>query len=777
MDPSPIPDPSWISFLSSTAIYHDLAISHLSDAALRQLGDQFEWIELKAGEILIRRGDPGDSMYLIVSGQVQVLDPDSGPAERILAELGPGDVVGEMALWTSQPRFATVRTSAATSLGKLGRRQFDAFSKTHPETARAIDRLVSQRLRKNQLSTALRVSKLFGELEEPALRALEAELEVLWIEGGKTLFRRGEAGDALYLVLGGKLKVLAENAGEEPRVLAEIGRGETIGEMAVLDGEARSATVLAARDSQVARLSKEGLARLTSGREELLGLIARELSMRLRAVEAPARRRTAATITLAVVPASGGFSAGCSFDDFSNRLGAAFAKIGPVLLISSASLDALVGTPGAAQVDEHDAGHGRMIDLLDKLEADHRFVIYQVDAEPSAWTRRCLRHCDQVLLVVAGGAVGGKMPVSLDLLQTLPERGGPSVSLALLHADSKHPPSGTSRMLAQAKMPASASTPAQASTPAPASTVEQHYHLRLDGEHDFDRLARSLSGNAIGLVLSGGAARGLAHAGVIRALAEAGVPVDMVGGTSQGAIMGAIFALGWGHERILERNIQGWEAMVRDKTFPIVSFLSGRHLAEFVRTQVGDTEIEDLWLPFFCVAANLTRARMEVMRRGPLAKSLLTSARVPGIYPPIVWDGDLLVDGGILNNVPVDVMRASVTCGRVIASDVSPRIDMPGFSDYGLAVTGWRAMLEWLRPAAKRQRFPSAYSVLLRTVEFGGAANAAKNIAAADLYLRPPMGDFKVGEYQRGPEMAEAAFQYAREKIAEWLAARRGQEG
>jgi predicted acylesterase/phospholipase RssA/CRP-like cAMP-binding protein len=762
-------DPVWISFLSSTAVFHDL-----SDEALRQLGDQFEWIELKAGEILIRRGDPGDSMYLIVSGQVQVLDPDSGPAERILAELGPGDVVGEMALWTSQPRFATIRTSAATSLGKLGRRQFDAFSKTHPETARAIDRLVRQRLRKNQLSAALRVSKLFGDLEEAALRALEAELEVQWIEGGKALFRRGEAGDALYLVLGGKLKVLAENAGEEPGVLAEIGRGETIGEMAVLDGEPRSATVVAARDSQVARLSKEGLARLTSGREELLGLIARELSRRLRAVEAPTRRRSSATITLAVVPASGDFSAGSSFDEFSNRLGAAFAKIGPVLLISSASLDALVGTRGAAQVDEHDAGHGRMIDLLDKLEADHRFVIYQVDAEPSAWTRRCLRHCDQVLLVVAGG--DATVPVRLDLLQTLPERGGPTVSLALLHADSKHPPSGTSRLLAQVKMPAQASVPAQAGTPAQARTMEQHYHLRLDGEHDFDRLARSLSGNAIGLVLSGGAARGLAHAGVIRALAEAGVPVDMVGGTSQGAIMGAIFALGWGHERILERNIQGWEAMVRDKTFPIISFLSGRHLAEFVHAQVGDTEIEDLWLPFFCVAANLTRARMEVMRRGPLAKSLLTSARVPGIYPPIVWDGDLLVDGGILNNVPVDVMRASVTCGRVIASDVSPRIDMPGFADYGLAVTGWRAMLEWLRPASKRQRFPSAYSVLLRTVEFGGAANAAKNIAAADLYLRPPMGDFKVGEYQRGPEMAEDAFRYAREKIAEWLAARGGQE-
>jgi predicted acylesterase/phospholipase RssA len=237
-----------------------------------------------------------------------------------------------------------------------------------------------------------------------------------------------------------------------------------------------------------------------------------------------------------------------------------------------------------------------------------------------------------------------------------------------------------------------------------------------------------------------------------------------------GSMMAASCALEHDHERMLQTNVDGWAAMVKDKTLPIISFFSGYAISRVLYGELGDTQIEDLWLPFFCVSANLTRARIDVHQRGQLVKALLASARVPGLYPPIVANGDLLVDGGIINNVPVDIMRAYPACGTVIASDVSPAYDPTEVSDYGTGLSGWRALLERLKPASKRRHLPSFFSVLMRTMEFGGASYKSQNIGTADLYLTPPLGEFGLGEYKRASEMAEVGYRYSVEKVAEWLA-------
>lgn len=720
-------------------------------SALPELAGEFEWVLLQAGEILIRRGDPGDCLYVIFSGVLQVIDPAPGLPERVQTELGPGEVVGEIALWTREPRSATVRAGSAVRAARLGRAQFDRIAAAHPEAAQAVDRIVTRRLRQNRLSSALRGSKLFGELDEAALLELETELELLWIEGGKTLFRQGEPGDALYLIVSGKLAVWVQPPGRERYLAAELGRGATVGEMSAIDGEPRSATVVAARDSQVGRLSKAAFERLAAGRLAVFAIVARQLISRLRdrSGEVDSRAPSAISVTVA------GLFSGAPVEQFSRRLAAAFAALGGSVRIDAASLDAWAGKAGAAQTGESEAGHGRMLELLNQIEAGNRFVVYQADATISAWTSRCLRHCDHVLLLCDGAAEPGD---DAGVLRALRDHPGPTVNPILLYRDSSRMPAGTRSRLARMD-------PAR-------NRLGQHYHIRLDRDEDFARLARSLSGAAFGLVLGGGGARGLAHAGVIRALQEAGVPVDLVGGTSMGSYLAAAIGLGYDSKRTLEILVDSLGAVPKDKTIPIVSLLSGERTARVLLSHTGLRDIEDLWIPFFCVSANLTRARVEVHREGPLAKSLLASSRVPGIFPPIVSDGDLLVDGGIINNVPVDVMRAWAPCGYVIASDVSAEVDMGGIPDYGLAVSGWRALRNWLKPRSKRQALPSVLTVLLRTVEFGGTAYEAHHLELADLYLRPPVSGFSVIDHRRGGEMAEVAYRYSRDKIAEWLARR-----
>jgi len=720
-----------VPFLSSAEIFHDIG-----PTALLDLAAHLEELQLEAGETLFRQGDPSYAVYLIVSGQVCVLNAAPGHPEKVRVQRGPGQVVGELALWTSGVYLATVRTVSAVRALKLTREGFERFAKDHPEAVEAVDRFVALQLRKNRLAVALEASVMFGDLAEPTLRELEAELESAWIEAGTTLFRQGDPGDALYLVVSGRLRVCVDLANEDARVVTELGCGETVGEMALLDGKPRSATVVATRDSHVARLSKDAFERLFSRRPDLL----------VRTQDRVPGRPTPSSTILAVAPAS----PGTPIQEFCARLASTLSTHGPTLLLGSALLDTYLGKAGAAQATERQAGHGRIIELLSKLETDHRYLVYQADASDSLWSRLCLRQCDRILLV-GDAARDPREDAEAYVTSALNDRRGRPASLALLHPASVLLPSGTSAWLAARK-------------------VDQHYHVRPDSDSDFGRMARSLTGRAVGLALSGGGARGAGHRGVIRALREAGVPIDIVGGTSMGAAVAAAAALEHDHEWVIHAIVSVGLTMSKDWTIPLVSLLSGQKFDDCFNGLFGKTQIEDLWLPFFCVSANLTRASLQVHRRGSLVKSVLASTRVPAVYPPILWDGDLLVDGGIIDNMPVDVMRGYADCGTVIASDVSSVLDLSQVSNYGDRISGWRALAQRFKPASKRLRFPGIFGVLMRIIELGSAARRTQTARMADLYLTPPVEGFGRAEFHRANEIAEVGYRYSSEKIADWLA-------
>ncbi len=729
------------AFLAGTELFRDLP-----RADLEELAGYFEVVEFGADEILIRQGDPGDFMYLILSGCIRVVAVGKNREETLLADLGPGQTAGELALWTGGPRTATICTAIPSRLAKLTREDFDRFGRNHPKAVRAIDRVISALLRRGQIASALRSSDLFGNLEPSALREIEAELEPTLVRSGDTLFSRGECGDALYIVVTGLLEVRGDRDGE-PCILAQLGRGETVGEMAVLDDTERSATVVAIRDSHLAKLSRDGFARLLRKHPEaVLSLVSRKLAARLRSGIAPSpSMRSLASIAAVAV------SSGVPLDRFCDSLADSLSAHGRTLCLSSARFDAYAGKPGLAESAENEAADSRVIELLGNLETEYRYVIYQADDSDSAWTARCLRQCDRILMVGDAGSDPRSGVGAAVVWRALDAPIRRRASLVLLHRNAGEEPSGTREWLSDRR-------------------IGRHYHIRLDSTADFGRLARYITGRAVGLVLGGGAARGFGHVGVIRAIREAGIPIDMVGGTSAGSFMAVACALEYDDERTLQANVGAWEASLSDVTLPVVSFLSGRNAARYGLNLLRDKQFEDLWLPCYCISANLSRARVQVHDRGSVVRSLMATSRIPALLPPILWDGDLLVDGGIINNVPVDVMRAYPECGVVIASDVSPACEPLENSEFGDWVSGWYAFMQLAKPAKRRQRYPNMFRVLLRTTELGGAAHKRQVVGAADLYLTPPMADFKMTAYKRAREMADIAYAYAVPTIREWLA-------
>jgi len=224
------------------------------------------------------------------------------------------------------------------------------------------------------------------------------------------------------------------------------------------------------------------------------------------------------------------------------------------------------------------------------------------------------------------------------------------------------------------------------------SAVADHHHLRDGHPEDMARLARMVTGTGYGLVLGGGGPRGFAHLGVLRALEEAGVPIDVVGGTSIGALMGAISALGMDDAERVARAVTAFTRSGRlvSPTLPLVALSSGRRVDRLLAEHLGPAMIEDLPQRFFCVSANLTTAEEVIHERGPLWPAVRASLSLPGIFPPVYADGHLLIDGGALDNVPVEVMRARVGNGCVIAVDLSPEMEPMTAVPFGPGLSGWR---------------------------------------------------------------------------------------
>jgi NTE family protein/lysophospholipid hydrolase len=583
-------------------------------------------------------------------------------------------------------------------------------------------------------------TSIFSALDEAELRSLASELEWVRVPGGEVLIRQGDPGDSLFVVINGRFQVSIklDDGGEE--VVGEIGRGEMVGEMAILTGEHRSATVRAIRDAGVVRLSKEAFDKIVPRNPRAAMLIARRLVTRLQHQGHVKAVRTLSTVGVIAV------SRGTPLADFCTRMAAALGKLGPTLHLNSSILDSHFGAGTAEATD--DATEARIDTWLDQQEADYKYIIYEADPTPSPWTDLCIREADRILLIadpVTEPTFDSAASQSLSHAAAQQE-------LVLLHADRSASPRETHRWLE-------------------AGRVAAHHHLGVATASDYDRLARLLTGRAVGLVLGGGGARGLAHIGVIRAFQEAGIPIDMIGGTSMGAVIAAQYALGLDIPAMVEINRKGWIKMdpLKDKTLPIVAMLSGKKLDRMLNMMFGDARIEDLWIKYFCVSSNLTQAEAVINKSGSLMAAVRASAGIPGVAPALCDHGDLIVDGGVLNNLPADVMR-NLSGGKVIAVDVSPQRDLAVDPSLRQLPSAWQILWSRINPLAARVNVPSILAIMMRTLMLSSAHSANVEMKHVDLYLAPPIDAFGIFDWHHIERIVDAGYQYGRKELEEWKA-------
>jgi len=384
---------------------------------------------------------------------------------------------------------------------------------------------------------------------------------------------------------------------------------------------------------------------------------------------------------------------------------------------------------------------------LSEQESDYRYVVYEADSGLSHWTRRCIRQADRVLLVAQANAdpAPGEIEEQMECMNATAR-----AELVLLHPAGTQRPTSTRNWLSS-------------------RCVRTHHHVRMDDAQDLHRLVRRLTGHALGLVLGGGGARSFAHLGVYRALAEAGFQVDLVGGTSMGSLIGAGLAMDMDEPAMIKlAQLLTSRRTLFDLTLPLVSFFASYKVTNVMHRIFEDIQIEDLWKPFFCVSSNLTRATPMIHRQGPVWESVRASSAVPGIFSPILHEGDLLVDGAMLNNLPIDVMHDLSQGGPIVAVNVSPDVDLVQDYRFGPGISGWQVLLNRLNPLEKNLQVPSIFENILRSMSIADVHRVRSMLGLVDLYICPPVERFGILDFQRYAEIIEIGYHTAREAIKAW---------
>ncbi|MGE0407656.1 MAG: patatin-like phospholipase family protein [Amphiplicatus sp.] len=532
----------------------------------------------------------------------------------------------------------------------------------------------------------------------------------LWfsLPGGWELFAQGALSQTLFFVMSGRLIVVRAGAGGD-EVVGYVRAGEPVGEMSLLSGEAHSASVYALRDSEILAVPRQDFDALLDRYSDLAVALSRAVLQRARHPRASFQQSSPRVFALISTSPS------IDIDARARTLAGEIARYGVKVKALSEE--------GAA---EHFLS-------FEAQESAHDVILLAARVSPSSWYQFALRHADRFLVFARRDARPPK-PFPVTLEENSPARKFRLVDLVVLEEGAK------------------SSSVADWALAVGANRI---FHWRHDS--CLRRLARTVAGKSIGLVLSGGGARAYAHIGVVKALRERGAPIDFVSGASMGAIIAACVAMGWSDAEI-DARIR--DAFVKsnplgDHVLPVVALTRGALVEERLAKNFGEALIEELDIPFFCVSSDLALGAPRVHRIGSLRAALRASISLPGILPPVVEAGALLVDGAVMDNFPTEMME-SAHRGLTIGVDVAKRgsINPADFKDPP-------SFFRWIFENGFKSA-PPIVSLLMRAAT--AREETALGARPADIMITPDVPGVELRDWKRydlavanGYETAKAA--------------------
>ncbi|XP_012251438.2 neuropathy target esterase sws isoform X3 [Athalia rosae] len=749
-----------------------------TDAFVRELGLEDDTI-LKDGKVQIREVPAGTyimkeeshkdvALVYVISGSLivsqRVAEGRDAGQEVHMYSTHPGEIVGGLAVLTGEPSFYTIRAKHASRIALLSKSTFFAIMREKPTVVLHVANTVVRRL-------------------SPFVRQVDFALDWLFLESGRALYRQGAESDSTFIVLSGRLRSVITYADGKKELVAEYGKGDLVGIVEMVTQTTRSTTVMAVRDSELAKLP-EGLFNAIKLRfpivvtrlinllgHRILGSWQRSQSngvsngVTRAAATVDARPSQVNFSTVAIVP----ISEDVPLTAFTFELYHSLCAIGPCLRLTS---DVVRKTLGAAIMEP--ANEYRLTSWLAQQEDQHRISLYQCDSSYTLWTQRCVRQADCILIVGLGEKTPslGRMEREVERLAMRTQK-----ELVLLHREqSGLRPSNTVEWLNMRSWVSShhhIQCPKRMFTRKSQYRINELYSKVLTSEpnvhSDFSRLARWLTGTSVGLVLGGGGARGAAHIGMLKAILEAGIPIDMVGGVSIGAFMGALWCMEKNittttqKAREWSKKMTQWWRQILDLTYPMTSMFSGKDFNATIQGTFGDVYIEDLWLPYFTITTDITASSKRTHTHGSLWRYIRASMSLSGYMPPMCdpVDGHLLLDGGYVNNLPADEMLRQ-GAHHILAIDVGSQDDTD-LTNYGDSLSGWWLLWKRWNPFATAVKVPNLPDIQSR-LAYVSCVRQLEEVKSSDYceYIRPPIDKYKTLQFANFDEIKDVGYHHGK---------------
>lgn len=699
------------------------ALAALPDEVVHALAAHASEVVLSTGECLIRQGEVGDALYVLLEGQLTVTVTGATGQRSQVAVLDAPETVGEMQAILGGTRTADVDARTACRLLRLPYAPLRVLEDDDPTFLQQMLGQVTTRLRHLLLTSTLQT---LLDATDAQVQDVAALCEWRTLTDGGTLFSQGEPADAWYLITSGRLQVLrSEGEGQPSVVVGELGRGDSLGETALLTGEPREATVKAVRDTELIRLSGAAFLQLLQAHPALLMRVARSLVQRTRRASAPGHTPPEILAVVAGQPS-------LDISPIAAQLAGQLSALGRTLHVTPEVLRQWNVCADAEAMGPAHPGWLRFSTWIEERLTDCTFLVLEAGASHLEWTRRCLATADEVVEVVHTA-----LPLSSSDVRDMPTQ-QTQRTLLLVHPAATRVPSQTRQWLA--RYPAT-----------------RHFHAREDRPTDLGRVARLLARRGVGVALGGGGARGFAHLGVLKACTAQGIPVDCLAGTSMGAIMACQYAMGLTHSELLALNHRMVDVRpFTEYTVPMISLVAGRRAERAFLDTFGDTEMEDLWIPCVAVSADITSSTIVVHDRGLVRRAARASSALPGILPPLVEEGRLLVDGGVVNNLPADMVRQRWG-GKVIVVNVGTKEDL-SVSAMGLPAP-WPLLLSRVVPGRARLQSPLITEIVMRTMMLGSYAHTERMLRDADVTVLPGVDRFGLLDFEALDAIADAGFE------------------
>ncbi|CAE7220765.1 unnamed protein product [Rhizoctonia solani] len=688
---------------------------------------------------------------------------------------------------TGTPSYVDIRAKTDTYVG---------FLPSH-----ALERLLERRP-----IVLLTLAKRLISLLSPLVLNIDASLDWQQVDAGQVLWRPEDTSDSFYMVLNGRLRAITEKD-DDVNIVGEYGQGDTVGELDVITSSSRRTTLHAIRDTELARMPMS-LFNAISIRHpqttvQLLRMIASRVRNEVDHASIYPRQQKANELgrnnpnlkTVCILPSSRDVPVVV----FATKLQAALEDMGaPTSFLTQASVTRHLGRHAFTKL-----GKLKAAGWLAEQEQRYRIVLYVADTPVgSPWTQTCIRQADSIMVIGMGDdPTLGEYERLLMGTKTTARR-----ELVLLHPNKNVAPGSTREWLknrpwihghTHVELPGLIQPEVQGIQDKDAAAIiafnkiknkvqlEIQKYTRSQANtrphrpkhfSDFARLARRLCGKSVGLVLGGGGARGIAHLGVIRALEDRGIPIDHVGGTSIGAFIGGLYARegdvlssALRAKQFSGRMASFWK-LLSDVTWPVVAYTTGHFFNRGIYKAFSNLHIEDMWLPFFCNTTNIITSRMDVHDTGyawRYIRYIRASMTLVGLLPPLCDNGDMLVDGGYVDNLPVSTMishGASIVFAVDVGSlyDNSPR-------NYGDTVSGWWVALNRWNPFSSTRNIPDITDIQGRLTYVSSIPTLEEaKITPGCFYMQMPVHEYGTLQFGRYDEIYQVGYSAAVDMLDQW---------